>query len=152
MWPFLFSDGGILNLWNSCRRKLCQSLPMQYMGLWLQVRFEDSIFSCKTSTHFFWVLSFELLLPSMCKEERTQKQTSTYRSFIWSETPMKNIVPIGLSTLNVIVLFPIGSLRNASVESYILNLLLILCIYMHVNDVFFFIHVEFDSLVYGEKL
>ena len=65
---------------------------------------------------------------------------------------MKNIVAIGLSTLKVIVLFPIGSLRSASVESYILNLLLTLCIYTHVNDVFFFIHVEFDSLVHVEKL
>ena len=64
---------------------------------------------------------------------------------------MKNIVAIGLSALKVIVLFPVGSLRNVSVESYILNLLLTLCIYMHVNDVFFFIHVEFDSLVYAEK-
>ena len=78
---------------------------------------------------FFLVLSLELLLPSMCKEERKQQQTSTYRSFTWSETPMENIVANGLSTLKVIVLFPIGSLRNVFVESYILNLLLILCIY-----------------------
>ena len=51
---------------------------------------------------------------------------------------MKNIVAIGLSTLKDIVLFPIGSLRNVFVESYILNLLLILCIYININDVFFF--------------
>ena len=101
---------------------------------------------------FFLVSSFELLLPSMCKEERKQQQTS--RSFTWSETPMENIVGIGLSTLKVIVLFPIGSLRNVFVESYILSLLLILCIYININDVFFFIHVEFASpvYVYAEKL
>ena len=61
---------------------------------------------------------------------------------------MENIVAIGLSTLKVIVSFPIGSLRNVFVESYILNLLLILCIYININDVFFFIHIEFVSLVY----
>ena len=122
MIPFLFSDGSILNLWNNCRWKLCQSLPMQYMGLWLQAR----------------VLSFELLLPNMCKEERKQRQRSTYRSFTWSETPMENIVGIGLSTLKVIVLFPIGSSRNVFLESYILKLLLILCTYININDVFFF--------------
>ena len=65
---------------------------------------------------------------------------------------MENIVAIGLSTLKVIVLFPIGSLRNVFVESYILSLLMILCIYININDVFFFIHVEFASLVYAEKL
>ena len=66
---------------------------------------------------------------------------------------MENIVAIGLSTLKVIVLFPIGSLRNVFVESY-KSLLLILCIYININDVFFFIHVEFASpvYVYAEKL
>ena len=82
------------------------------------------------------------------KKKERQQQRSSYRSFIWSETPRKNIVAIGLSTLKDIVLFPIGSLRNVFVESYILNLLLILCIYININDVFFFIHIEFVSLVY----
>ena len=90
------------------------------------------------NSFFFLVLSFELLLPNMCKEERKQRQRSTYRSFTWSETPMENIVGIGLSTLKVIVLFPIGSSRNVFLESYILKLLLILCIYININDVFFF--------------
>ena len=34
-------------------------------------------------------LSFELLLPSMCKEERKQRQRLVYWSFIWNKTPMK---------------------------------------------------------------
>ena len=123
------------------------------MGLWLQVRFEDFILSWKTSTDFFefWALSFELLLPSMCKEERKQQQRLVYWSFIWNETPMKKIVTIGFSALNSIVFFPFCSLSNVFVESYILKLLLILCIYIHINDVLFLIHMAFSSLVYAEK-
>lgn len=98
-------DGGILNLWSSSRRKLCQSLSMQYMGLWLQVRFEDFILSWKTSTHFceFCALSFT----SKYVQRRKERQRWIHWSFIWSKTPMKNIVAIGLSALKVLVLFPI---------------------------------------------
>ena len=67
---------------------------------------------------------------------------------------MKNIVAIGLSTLKDIVLFPIGSLRNVFVESYILNLLLILCIYININDVFFFqiLHMIMRPLIVTKKM
>lgn len=91
------SDGGILNLGSSSRRELCQSLPMQYMGLWVQVRFEDFILSWKTSTHFceFCALSFT----SKYVQRRKERQRWIHWSFIWSKTPMKNIVAIGLSAL-----------------------------------------------------
>ena len=67
---------------------------------------------------------------------------------------MENIVGIGLSTLKVIVLFPIGSSRNVFLESYILKLLLILCIYININDVFFFqiLHMIMRPLMVTKKM
>ena len=116
---------------------------MQYMGLWLQVRFEDSIFSWKTSTHFFWVLSFALLLPSICKEERKQQQRSSYRSFIWSETPMKNS-------------FVFHWISEECVCWIIHFELTIDFVYIHINinDVFFFqiLHMIMRPLIVTKKM
>ena len=123
-----------MNLWSSSRRKLCQSLPMQYMGLWLQVRFEDFILSWKTSTHFceFCALSFT----SKYVQRRKERQRWIHWSFIWSKTPMKNIVAIGLSALKVLVLFPILFFEECVCRIIYFELTDFVYIHVHVNDIF----------------
>ena len=155
MRPFLFSDGSILNLWNNCRRKLCQSLPMQYMGLWLQVRFEDSILSWKTSTHFFF--SFELWAFTSKHVQRRKKATTNVhlKKFYMEWDSHGKYCSYWFVNLEGYGFVSHWIFKEC--VCWIIHFeLTIDFVYIHINinDVLFFIHVEFASLVYvyAEKL
>ena len=154
MWPYFFSDVafwifGTIAGGSFAKASLCNTWAF---GCKWDSRILFSLGRLQLIFFEFWAL--RLYFQAYAKKERKQQQRSSYRSFIWSETPRKNIVAIGLSTLKDIVLFPIGSLRNVFVESYILNLLLILCIYLNLNDVFFFqiLHMIMRPLMVTKKM